>query len=66
MTNELKPCPFCGGKAELCEHKFRSDTTKSSSLYGIKCKRCIAQSFQFYLSEAEAIDGWNRRYNDGT
>ena len=29
MPNELKPCPFCGGEAEIVPHKFFSETLKA-------------------------------------
>ena len=51
--SELKPCPFCGGEAELMVGKY----------YGTKwveCKTCHAESDAFD-TRAEAIDAWNRR-----
>ena len=56
---ELKPCPFCGGKA----HKW--------SWNGGVCIECENYhvdkhriSFQFQTEE-EASEAWNRRVNDG-
>lgn len=51
MSEEIKPCPFCGGEAEL----YRG---------GIKyvlCKECLATSCDF-KTEAEAIEAWNARH----
>lgn len=51
---KLKPCPFCGGEAELvdCEVNPR---------WFVKCpKRCCEQS-KLYMSKASAIKAWNKR-----
>lgn len=48
-TQKLKPCPFCGGKAEITGYL----------LYKIKCARCRAKLPQRY--EGDAIAVWNRR-----
>ena len=32
---ELKPCPFCGGKADLLEHKFHGLTSTFADIIGI-------------------------------
>ena len=62
MDKQLKPCPFCGFNALVEEHKFVS----LPSSYGVACQNCSAQSYQFYNSEEEAIEAWNRRVgNDG-
>jgi len=52
--SELKPCPFCGGKAE---------TTRCwTGHYQVWCTQCAAvQMGSFYDSEAEAIEAWNKR-----
>lgn len=51
--DELKSCPFCGGKAEIDE-----------SLYTfVRCENCKAESGVF-LHKYEAIRAWNRRVND--
>lgn len=56
MNNVLKPCPFCGGEADVIEHIFEIDST-----YGLQCKKCKAKTYQFYESEEKAIESWNRR-----
>ena len=53
----LKPCPFCGGEADVIEHRFYL----LDSSYGLCCKECKAETYQFYESEEKAIDAWNRR-----
>ena len=49
---ELKPCPFCGGKAE-----FRGG---SSTTPYIRCKECGGRTMSSYDS-AKLIAAWNRR-----
>lgn len=52
MNNEeLKPCPFCGGEAEI---------VMSGGDRRVECKKCGARS-DWYDTEAEAIAAWNRR-----
>lgn len=53
MTEELKPCPFCGGEAEV--RMF------TATLIFVQCKNCLAGSTAFN-SEDEAVKVWNRRY----
>ena len=63
--DELKPCPFCGGKAEI-EHEYIFGFEYST----IKCEKCrvktapIKVSFT-YSSDERAAEAWNRRTNDG-
>ena len=58
----LKPCPFCGGKAEFFNYKHRH-------LY-IRCLRCYAEPYVEFIvstgkSEEDALknlaEKWNRR-----
>lgn len=57
---ELKPCPFCGSEAEIL---FIDD----SGVIIIRCtnlKTCrISQTW--FCAEEEAIEGWNRRVENG-
>lgn len=48
---ELKPCPFCGGKADICE--------TSSTWSFVSCYECSAEIRGD--TKAEAIEAWNRR-----
>ena len=57
LNNTLKPCPFCGGEANVIEHRFHG----LDSSYGVRCKECKAETHQFYESEEKAIEAWNRR-----
>ena len=59
MANELKPCPFCGGKAEYRPAGGLSDA------YGyVRCENLCCEQ-HWYSKEKEAIEAWNRRAEDG-
>ena len=69
-TNELKPCPFCGGEAELWSHHYKEEDI---TLWQVRCKKrcydvkihCYASdSFVSFATKEEAIEAWNRRAND--
>lgn len=55
--SKLKPCPFCGGKAEV------------SSIIGggsaVICKDCEIKTSYIFSSKESAIEFWNRRSNNG-
>lgn len=72
MSEELKPCPFCGGEAELKSHHFDDD---GLTLWFVRCKTrpydvdegdaCYtADSFITFRDKEAAIEAWNRRAND--
>lgn len=59
--NELKPCPFCGGKANF---KFRNDAVF------VRCDICEAQAKLYnasvdWCAKNEAAKAWNRRAENG-
>lgn len=62
MTIDLKPCPFCGGKAKIL--------VKHDSLLGDKyvptCanKNCIGRVYRKYINTRKAVAEWNRRIED--
>ena len=58
--SDLKPCPFCGGEAEIVEHKIY----KYASAYGVACLYCEAQTWQRYINAEAARKAWNRRVKD--
>ena len=51
---ELKPCPFCGGKAIVHEP---GDGWLG---WSVRCTGCLGATLIFG-NERSAIDGWNRR-----
>lgn len=58
---ELKPCPFCGGKA-----KSRVDYKKETETYEwiVECIICSART-GFRKELEDAVEAWNRRANNG-
>lgn len=54
---ELKTCPFCGGKGSLQNHKFIG----CADTYGVVCLDCGAETKQFYKNKEKAIKTWNYR-----
>lgn len=57
MSEELKPCPFCGGDAS------RQDLTDADNAGGscIACDRCGASSPVHFDRKENLYDSWNRR-----
>lgn len=51
--SELKPCPFCGGKAKLL----------GFTRFWVQCEPCGAQT-PLYVFEDAAEEAWNRRVGD--
>lgn len=60
MSEELKPCPFCGGEAKKQAVKT---TILGDTYWGIKCTKCNCGTVG-YLNYNYAIKAWNRRAND--
>ena len=54
--SELKPCPFCGGEAEI----LTAESMHGGYLSGIMCNDCRSRG-DVYDTEAEAIEAWNTR-----
>lgn len=56
--NELKPCPFCGGRAEMRALKMGFYGGK---IYWVHCISCCAEINNPKPVEEDAIKDWNRR-----
>ena len=57
---ELKPCPFCGGEAEL-NHSI------TGTYFDVVCKDPYCRGFTRvcnYSTEEKAIEAWNRRVSE--
>ena len=65
--DELKPCPFCGGEAEL---QHERDNFSWAFIYSsVRCTKCGAKGERFMQSPKiasgkEAAKAWNRRFTD--
>ena len=55
---KLKPCPFCGGDAELIQDRYRGLNT-----FYVRCWGCSARTDLEYAEEF-AAELWNGRIND--
>lgn len=56
--NRLKPCPFCGGEADVViggEHKKK---------YKVYCTKCQVRQY-WHSTRKKAVDAWNLRCVDG-
>lgn len=73
MNIELKPCPFCGGEAELRDSP-NSRSEEGMSFYEVRCKKCgvhvTGESFNFWIvkynrekpqDQLSAVERWNKR-----
>ncbi len=64
ITENLKPCPFCGGTAELHIGDEQRDGAKGSY---VECTGCGASSCHGEYPNADypevAIEVWNEREN---
>jgi Lar family restriction alleviation protein len=62
MANtELKPCPFCGGKAELVKDRMALSFADS---FFIRCDNAdcyVKPQTPHRLSKDDAVNIWNRR-----
>ena len=52
MTDELKPCPFCGGVATI-------ETRGTTGVYWIRCFEC--EALTCCTDKEHAIEAWNTR-----
>lgn len=61
----LKPCPFCGGRAELVDDE-RRDSEGALTVYLIGCADCDALmgNFKNFETPAEVAEEWNQRVID--
>lgn len=63
---QLKPCPFCGGAAELVDEERTFAHDERATCYLVGCADCDALmgNFKDFETPAEVADEWNRRVDD--
>lgn len=60
MSEELKPCPFCGGEAY--ERKDHKASDSFNFYWHVICEKCHCSSPSYTLGHFDkAIAAWNRR-----
>lgn len=63
-TPDLKPCPFCGGKAITSEEAGINPRIPGCGWVGCQCCRVFMEYTHGDKGKKLAIDAWNRRAND--
>lgn len=58
--SELKPCPFCGGKA-MIDYGFSSSLNASGVFAYVFCEQCRVSGSR-HTSEEQAKKAWNTRH----
>lgn len=63
MTENIKPCPFCGSSASVEEvSNFLSSATFSVGCDSEEEASCMGyQSLTSFARRSDAIEGWNKR-----
>lgn len=64
MSEKLKPCPFCGEKAEM---DIKQHVPEGYD-YTPRCTNpsCAGRLTKKWINAEEAIKAWNRRVSDDT
>ncbi len=60
MTDELKPCPFCGTIARA------KAILSGESAWEIYCNNIQCPRYEFHVTEKDAIAAWNTRHESDT
>ena len=63
MNEELKPCPFCGSKAELLI--VPTSQGLSGSNWIVRCTKCYCNR-GVDISDHDAVERWNERMDEVT
>lgn len=58
MAEELLPCPFCGGTAEIIDIEEGENAGGSC----VSCTRCLASSNVEFEFKENYVSNWNRRF----
>ena len=62
MSENLKPCPFCGGEAKLLKIPVPD---KNMCIYTVQCTQCTKSIAHPFATKKEAIKTWNSIDNGG-
>lgn len=65
---ELRPCPFCGGEAELCKSYGNDGQVHYDTAY-VRCTKCHAKTktvitngyYGVKTTARDVMNDWNRR-----
>lgn len=59
MNYPMKPCPFCGGEAELVQktHGYTTSPTTIMNTYLVQCSKCGIHTEQYKSSIWQGKDG---------
>ena len=62
MSEELKPCPFCGADVDIVKQKYLKNGYKSCYIFH-PVSNCVLSSkmTRIFESEEQAVRMWNRR-----
>lgn len=63
VSNNIKPCPFCGnGNCVASFHTIETENEWIEDMWYVECYRCFAHTDKKrYKTENEAIEAWNKR-----
>ena len=68
MKDELKSCPFCGGRAELISKYDRFATStyyksgyNKAGVHHVECKRCGIKTESYTWFKILPVEDWNER-----
>ena len=62
---EIKPCPFCGSIATGYSKNLNEKELQAKRIWNLYCVQCGAGT-DYFETTKEAIEAWNRRYDNGT
>ena len=60
--NDLKRCPFCGGKARMRSFRtYDNEHHRMGEKYYIECQNCFINGPGNHWTQEAAVDTWNSR-----